>query len=46
LANGEESYTETSTEEVFNINSVSELQLDELDIEKLDADLDADLHTD
>ena len=46
LANGEESYTDNSSEKIDsieNVNNGGELVLDELDVEKLDADLEADL---
>lgn len=46
LANGEESYTDNSSEKIDSVEKVdggTELVLDELDVEKLDADLEADL---
>ena len=46
LANGEESYTDNSSEKINSVENVdggTELVLDELDVEKLDADLEADL---
>jgi len=46
LANGEESYTDNSGEKINSVENVdggAELVLDELDVEKLDADLEADL---